>query len=71
MMIMPVFESRNIPVLFKLGLSFTISIILFPVLEFDSFPVFTGLLPFALGVAGEIMLGVIIGLSVKLIFSGV
>ena len=71
MMIVPVFESRNIPVIFKLGLSFAVSIILFPVIEFDSFPVFTGLLPFALGVAGEIMLGVIIGLSVKLLFSGI
>jgi len=71
MMIIPVFESRNIPVIFKIGLSFAVSLILFPVLEFDSFPVFTGLLPFALGVAGEIMIGVIIGLSVKLLFSGI
>nr|MBL0716786.1 flagellar biosynthetic protein FliR [Desulfobacterales bacterium] len=71
MMIVPVFDSRNVPVLFKIGLSFAVSIILFPVLEFDSFPVFTGLLQFFLGVAGEIMLGVIIGLSVKLLFSGI
>ncbi|WP_027352945.1 flagellar biosynthetic protein FliR [Desulfosarcina sp. BuS5] len=71
MMVVPVFENRNIPVIFKVGLSFAVSIILFPLIKFDSFPVFTGLLPFALGVAGEIMLGVIIGLSVKLLFSGI
>ncbi len=71
MMIVPVFDSRHIPVLFKLGLSFAVSILLFPALDFDYFPGFPGLLPFALGVAGEIMLGVIIGLAVKLLFSGI
>jgi flagellar biosynthetic protein FliR len=71
MMSVPLFESKNIPILFKAGLSITISIILFPVLKLNNTPFHTEVLPFALGIAGEIMLGTIIGLSVRLIFNGI
>lgn len=70
-MIIPILGSRNIPVIFKIGLACAISIILFPILQFDTFPIFTGLIPFIIGAAGEIMIGVIIGFSVKLLFAGI
>ena len=71
MMFIPVFDSRNIPVLFKAGLAFSVSILLFPILKLDNIPFITSAIPFGIGVIGEIMLGIIIGLSVKLIFAGI
>lgn len=71
MMTLPLFDSKNIPLLFKVGLSFTISIILFPVLKLTGIPFLTEIISFGIAIAGEIMLGVIIGLSVKLIFAGI
>jgi flagellar biosynthetic protein FliR len=71
MMTVPLFESPNIPLLFKVGLSVTVSIILFPILKLNNTPFISEIIPFAIGVAGEIILGVIIGLSVRLIFAGI
>ncbi len=70
-MFIPVFGTRNVPVLFKAGLAFSVSILLFPILKLDNIPFTTGAIPFGIGVTGEIMLGVIIGFSVKLIFTGI
>ncbi len=71
MMFIPIFDTRNIPVLFKAGLAFSVSILLFPILKLDNIPFITSAIPFGIGVIGEIMLGIIIGLSVKLIFAGI
>jgi len=70
-MTVPLFDSRNIPVLFKAGLSLSTSIILFSVVRPDNIPFITKLIPFGIGMLGEIILGVIIGLSVRLIFAGI
>ncbi|MCK5508363.1 MAG: flagellar biosynthetic protein FliR [Desulfobacterales bacterium] len=70
-MFIPVFGTRNVPVLFKAGLAFSVSILLFPILKLDNIPFTTGAISFAIGITGEIMLGVIIGFSVKLIFAGI
>lgn len=71
MLMVPIFDNKSIPLLFKAGLIFSISIILFPVVNineniFTYKPVY-----FAIGVASEIMIGAIIGLSVKLLFAGI
>jgi flagellar biosynthetic protein FliR len=71
MMFIPVFDSRNIPVLFKAGLAFSVSLLLFPILKLDDIPFINSAIPFGIGVIGEIMMGAIIGLSVKLIFAGI
>ncbi len=71
MMFIPVFDSRNIPVLFKAGLAFSVSILLFPILKLDNIPFITSAIPFGIGVVGEIMMGAVIGLSVRLIFAGI
>jgi len=68
---LPIFNSRNIPVLFKMGLSFTVSLVLFPILNLDDLPLRPGLIPFGIGVISEVLIGVIIGLSVRTIFAGV
>lgn len=71
MMFIPVFDSRNISVLFKAGLAFSVSILLFPILKLDNIPFITSAIPFGIGVIGEIMMGAVIGLSVRLIFAGI
>jgi flagellar biosynthetic protein FliR len=70
-MTMPVFRSNSIPILFKLGMAFAISMALFAVLDLDPVPVFNHVLPFAIGVIGELMIGISIGLAVRLIFAGI
>jgi flagellar biosynthetic protein FliR len=69
MMTVPLFGSKNIPVLLKAGLLLAISIVLFPIIKLDHIPFLTEIMPFGLGVIGEIILGVTIGLSVRLLFT--
>ena len=71
MMVVPVFDSKNIPVIFKVGFSFSISVILFPVVTINEHLFVTEPIYFIIGVASEILLGLIIGLCVKLVFTGI
>jgi flagellar biosynthetic protein FliR len=71
MMTAPLFGSKNIPLLLKAGLLLSISMVLFPIINLDSIPFLTEVMPFGLGVIGEIILGVTIGLSVRLLFAGI
>lgn len=67
----PVFDSRNIPVMFKAGLCFTTALILYQVVRLEpvSFP--TSLFSFVIGAVCEILTGAIIGLFIRLIFTGI
>ncbi|UCF90331.1 MAG: flagellar type III secretion system protein FliR [Desulfobacterales bacterium] len=67
---MPIFNSQSIPILVKAGLAFATSVLLFPILKLEPLPVFADLFSFVVGVTGEIMFGIIIGLCVNLIFAG-
>ena len=68
LMTMPVFESRSIPHVFKLALAFATSLILFPMLKLSPAPLASSIIVLAIGVAGEIMLGLAIGLAVSVGF---
>jgi len=70
LMIVPVFDSRNIPSILKVGLAFSLSIVLFPIIKIDVGIFYKNIVFFAIGVVGEILIGVVIGLSVRLIFVG-
>ena len=70
LMTMPIFKSKSIPVLFKAGLALAASAVLFPILKLENFQVASGLVPLAIGILGEILLGITIGLAVSLIFVG-
>lgn len=70
LMIVPVFDSRSIPLMLKAGLAFSLSIVLFPVVQIDVGIFNENIFTFAIGVAGEILIGVAIGIAVKLIFAG-
>ena len=71
MMSIPVFGGKKIPATFKAGLALSVSILLFPKLEIQYFSAYSSGIAFVIGVASEILLGVIIGLSVNLIFAGI
>ena len=70
-MTLPVFNSKSIPRLFKIGLAFGTSMALFTVLDLEPLPAYGDILSFSIGLIGELMIGIIIGLSVRLIFSGI
>ena len=71
MMSAPILGRKNIPVVFKAGLALSVSIILLPILNLEPFPYLSEAIPFSIGVVSEIMLGIIIGLSVNMIFAGI
>lgn len=68
---LPILGSASIPALFKIGLSFAITLLLYPLLNLEGFPVQPSILALSLGMISEIILGVIIGLSVRMVFAGV
>ena len=68
---LPVFGSASIPPVFKIGLSFAIALLLYPILNLEGFPVQLSIIPLVLGMISEIIMGVIIGLSVRMVFAGV
>jgi flagellar biosynthetic protein FliR len=67
----PVFDSRSIPTLFKAGLAISISLLLYPMVQFDMGAGQDNVLRFAFWVGAEIALGVVIGMSVKMFFAGI
>jgi flagellar biosynthetic protein FliR len=71
LMTLPVFESKSIPHLFKLTLAFAVSLILFPMLDLNPVPLTGSIVALGIGAAGEILLGLVVGFSIKLIFAGI
>ncbi len=68
---MPVFSSRNLPVLIKAGLSLAVTLAIFPVLNLGRNTGLDNWGLLAIGVMGEVLLGACIGLLVRLLFAGV
>jgi flagellar biosynthetic protein FliR len=67
----PILDSAAIPIVFKVGLALSVSILLLPVVAVDVNVGQMGLIPLVIVVVSEIAIGVAIGLSVKLMFTGV
>jgi flagellar biosynthetic protein FliR len=53
------------------GLGFSITVLLIPLLRTTEPSLFSDVIPFGIGVVSELILGVIIGLSVQLVFAGI
>ena len=68
---MPVFSSRSLPNLLKAGLTLTVSLILLPLVQLDPRLLPSEPIQFGLLMAAELMIGLILGLSVKIIFTGI
>jgi flagellar biosynthetic protein FliR len=70
-LMVPVFDSRNIPTTFKIGLCFTITLVLYPIVKLEPVSPAPSLVPFVIGIAGEILIGVISGYLIRLVFTGI
>jgi flagellar biosynthetic protein FliR len=68
---MPVFSSRSLPPLLKAGLALTVSLILLPLVQLDPRLLPSEPIQFGILMAAELMIGLILGLSVKIIFTGI
>ncbi len=68
---LPVFNSRNLPVMVKVGLALAVALAIFPILNLGGAGGLDhwGLL--TLGVVGEVLMGACIGLLVRLLFAGI
>ena len=71
LMTIPVFEGRNLIFLFKTGLALSISYFLVQTIKLDAAACFANPLSFGIGAVKEVLMGVAIGLSVRLVFAGV
>jgi len=67
----PLFDSRAIPVLFKVGLALSAAVLLYPLLGADTPMPADGFSLLGFGIAGEVLVGLIIGFTVRLIFAAV
>jgi len=67
----PIIDTATIPVVFKAALAFAVSILLLPVVDVVVTVKDLNLMAFVIGIFSEIAIGVTIGLSVKLLFSGI
>jgi len=68
--LMPFLGSRNVPNLLKIGLTMTVSLILLPLVKINPQNLPSEPYQFVFLMIGELLIGFILGLSVKLIFSG-
>lgn len=67
----PVLDTETIPAVFKAALAFAVSILLLPVVQTVVTVTNLSLTAFVMGMLSEIIIGITIGLSVKLIFTGI
>ena len=67
----PLFDSKSVPLVFKIGAGFVLSIVLYSLVPVSVGVFQADVVPFFIGSMSEILLGVVIGLSVKLVFSGI
>lgn len=71
-MMVPAFGDATVPASVKWGLSILITLLLFPIVKAGIPP--TGDLGFVslvLGIAGELLIGIVIGLSARMMFAGI
>jgi flagellar biosynthesis protein FliR len=69
--VIPFFESRNVPVLVKSGLAMAVTWMLLPRVPGPPPSLNTSPVAFALGLASEVGIGLLIGLMLQLVFVGV
>jgi flagellar biosynthetic protein FliR len=71
LMTIPFFSSKNIPILFKVGLAVSMSMFMTPHLQALPVILTEDIWMLALRLVGEVTIGIIIGLTLQMIFSGV
>jgi len=71
LLMMPLFNARNLPNLLKVGLALTVSLVLWPVVPLDPSRFPTEPYGFGFFLVSELMIGFVLSLSVQLVFAGV
>ena len=67
----PFLDTRNIPTLVKAGLAIAVSLLIVPQINPANRPAIDNVVQMSLGLAGELAVGLIIGLTVQLFFAGI
>lgn len=68
---LPIFTGNNVPVMFKAGLALAVALVLYPVVDPPEIPLMTGWIALTLGVVSEVLLGLGVGLAIRLIMAGI
>ncbi len=71
LMSLPVLGASSVPLLFRIGLALAASLLIFPVLMLPPLPAETGVIALGVAAAGEVLLGILAGFSIRLVFEGV
>ena len=70
-MSLPIFSGNNVPAMFKAGLALAVALVLYPVVDVGGVPVMEGWIALTLGVVSEVLLGLGVGLAIRLIMAGI
>lgn len=68
-MFIPVLGARRVPIRVKLGLSAFVAVLMFPLVEHTSY--IPGIFLFVMTIWREILIGIVLGLVVRLLFGGI
>jgi flagellar biosynthetic protein FliR len=68
---MPLFDMRTIPIFFKVALALGITFLVVTTLNFEDVALHPGAVGFGLGIVREVLVGVILGISVRILFAAV
>lgn len=71
LMSIPMLNAPSVPVLFRLALTMAASLLIFPLLPMGSPAAASDLFTLSVAAAGEVLIGVLAGLSIRLIFEGI
>jgi flagellar biosynthetic protein FliR len=71
LMSIPMLNSPSVPVLFRLALTVTASLLIFPLLALPTPPASADVFTLAVAAGGEVLIGLLAGLAIRLIFEGV
>ena len=71
LMSLPIFSGDNVPAMFKAGLALALTLVLYPTVELSVLPPMNGWIYLTLGVVGEVLLGLGVGLAIRLLMAGV
>lgn len=71
LMVLPFFNSKNIPVIFKAGLAVSMSLLMLPLVDGLQVNLTESVMALALKLLGEVAIGITIGLAVQIMFSGI
>lgn len=71
LMSLPIFSGNNVPAMFKAGLALALALALYPVVDLGGMPAMDSWMALTLGVISEVLLGLGVGLAIRLIMAGI